>query len=98
MWGEDGNDVRLSKLSNCGSLGALVSVTFVTGIVAKRLTQPHGVVIPAWMGMRYESGRWKEGSQASEPEFRHYFGYLWKSINEVFFFSVGTAGTKVQLH
>ena len=47
MWGEDGNDVRLSKLSNCGSLGALVSVTFVAGIVAKRLTQPHGVVIPA---------------------------------------------------
>jgi len=50
------------------------------------------------MGMRYESGRWKEGSQASEPEFRHYFGYLWKSINEVGFFSAGTAGTKVQLH
>jgi hypothetical protein len=36
MWGEDGNDVRLSKLSDCGSVGALVSVTSVTGIVAKR--------------------------------------------------------------
>jgi len=98
MWGEDGNGVRLSKLSELSLFGAFVSVTSVTGIVAKRHRHLHLVVIPAWMGMRYESGRWKEGSQASEPEFRHYFGYLWKPINEVGFFSAGTAGTKVQLH
>jgi len=52
MWGEDGNDVRLIKLSKLWLYwGSRVSDSRYWD-VAKRYTQPHGVVIPAWMGMR----------------------------------------------